>query len=343
MVIRSTMPTYVLGIAISTLPVIVFLVSLIVLDGYKLVRRSSIVRTIGAGVAVALLGMVVNRFLLTASGWDATPFTRYAAPPVEEILKGAFLVWLIATKRVGFMVDAAICGFALGTGFAIVENVYYVNAFCDTSIALCVLRGFGTALMHGGATAVFGIVTKSLSERYGFAKAWIYLPGLGVAIVLHSFYNHFIFSPAISVLGIVLALPALMYAVFRQGERALKSWLGIGFDTDAELLEIIESGGLSGSRIGQYLSSLRDRFPPEIVADMFNLLALRVELSIRAKGILLMREAGFDPKPAPDIREKFAELEYLEESIGKTGQLAMMPLLHWRDRDLWELHMLGKR
>lgn len=341
--IRETVPGYILGIAISTLPVVVFLVSLVVLDGYKLVRRSSIVRTIAAGVAVALLGMVLNRLLLSAAGWDVGLYTRSIAPPIEEILKGAFLVWLMATKRVGFMVDAAICGFALGTGFAIVENIYYVNAFCDASIALCVLRGFGTALMHGGATAIFGIVTKSLSERYGFARAWIYLPGLGVAIVIHTFYNHFILSPAVSVLGVVLALPALMYFVFRQGERVLRNWLGVGFDTDAELLEMIESGGLSGSRIGEYLSSLRDRFPREVVADMMNLLGLRVELSIRAKGILLMREAGFDPKPAPDIREKFNELRYLEESIGKTGHLAMMPLLHWRDRDLWELHMLGKR
>jgi len=240
------------------------------------------------------------------------------------------------------MVDAAIYGFALGTGFAIVENLYYLQVFGDASVAISVLRGFGTALMHGGATALFGIVTKSLFERYGFAKAWIFLPGLGIAIGFHALYNALLFSPGLAVLGIVIVLPILMRVSFQLGEQTLRQWLGIGFDTDAELLDMICCGAMSRSRIGEYLSSLRDRFAPEIVADMCNMLQIRVELSMRAKGILLAREAGLEVAPTPDVKERFAELDFLERSIGKTGRLAMQPLLHWRERDLWELHMLGR-
>ena len=36
------------------------------------------------------------------------------------------------------------------------------------------------------------------------------------------------------------------------------------------------------------------------------------------------------------------ELEYLEGSIGKTGQLAMKPFLQVSRKDLWQLYMLGK-
>jgi hypothetical protein len=75
---------------------------------------------------------------------------------------------------------------------------------------------------------------------------------------------------------------------------------------------------------------------------MLCLLRIHLELAIRAKGILLMRQTGFKPATDPEIKEKFIELSYLEKSIGKTGQLAILPFLHTSRRDLWQLYMLGK-
>jgi len=42
-------------------------------------------------------------------------------------------------------------------------------------------------------------------------------------------------------------------------------------------------------------------------------------------------------------REKFTEMRYLEKSIGRTGILALAPMLHMSHKDLWQLYMLGKR
>ena len=44
---------------------------------------------------------------------------------VEESLKGALVIYLIVRRRIGFFVDAAIAGFAVGAGFATLENAYY--------------------------------------------------------------------------------------------------------------------------------------------------------------------------------------------------------------------------
>jgi len=63
---------------------------------------------------------------------------------------------------------------------------------------------------------------------------------------------------------------------------------------------------------------------------------------LRAKGILMMRENGFDVPVDEATREKFAEMRYLESSIGKTGLLAIQPMLHMSHKDLWQLYMLGK-
>jgi hypothetical protein len=98
---------------------------------------------------------------------------------------------------------------------------------------------------------------------------------------------------------------------------------------------------MSETPVGKYLMTLRSSFPPEVIVDMMCLLRLHVELSIRAKGALLMREAGFDVAPDPTLRNTFEELRYLEKSIGRTGLLAMEPFLHTSTRDLWQLNMLS--
>ena len=72
------------------------------------------------------------------------------------------------------------------------------------------------------------------------------------------------------------------------------------------------------------------------------LLRLYTELALRAKGVLMMRESGFDVPVDEATREKFAELRYLEKSVGSTGRLALAPMLHMSHKDLWQLYMLGK-
>ncbi|MBW3565542.1 MAG: hypothetical protein KY459_12520 [Acidobacteria bacterium] len=54
----------------------------------------------------------------------------------------------------------------------------------------------------------------------------------------------------------------------------------------------------------------------------------------------MMRESGFLVPPDPTIAAKLEELRFLEKSIGKTGHLALAPVLHRSARDLWQLKLL---
>ncbi len=135
-------------------------------------------------------------------------------------------------------------------------------------------------------------------------------------------------------------MPPLIFFVFNRSERSLEKWLDVGFDTDTELLELINSGRLSESRAGRYLNLLRNRFDGVVLADLLCYLRIRVELSLRAKGLLLMKESGFDARLDEATRSKFEELRFLEKSIGKTGKLALAPFLHLRGKELWQLYML---
>ncbi len=311
------------------------------LDSYKLIHLRTVMATILVGCAAAALAMLGNSWCAETLHLNRVILTRYISPPLEETLKAAFLIFLLRTNKVGFMVDAAIRGFAIGAGFALLENLYYLYLRPDADLYLWVVRGFGTAMMHGGTTAIVGILSKHLAERYPDRGLAVFLPGLAAAVIIHSLFNHFFLTPLISTVIVLLALPTLTTVVFRESEKATQNWLGVGFDSDRSLLEMITSGTLLDNRIGQYLQTLQDRFPGETVADMLCYLRVHLELSIRAKGLLLMREAGFELPPDPEVKAQFQELGYLEKSIGRTGQLALHPFLHTRTKDLWQMNMLS--
>ena len=331
----------VVHVLVGVAPVVFFLVALVYLDSYKLVSMRAVVAVVGCGLLVAGLCYAVNAFLLRATALDVESYTRYLGPVVEELGKGLVIVALIRMHRIGFLVDAAIFGFAVGTGFAIVENVYYQLLIPDAGIGTWVVRGFGTAIMHGGTTAIFAMMGLAMLERARTPAAVALLPGFALAVTLHAAFNHMFGSPKLSTLAVLIVLPPLLFFVFQRSERAVSDWLGRGFDTDAQMLESINSGHFSDSPTGKYLGSLKQRFNGPVVADLLCYLRLYTELALRAKGILMMRENGFEVPVDEETRAKFTEMRYLEQSIGKTGLLAVHPMLHMSHKDLWQLYMLG--
>jgi RsiW-degrading membrane proteinase PrsW (M82 family) len=326
---------------LGLLPVCCFLAALVYLDSYKLVPLKWVVAAIVLGCATAIASYPFSLIGLRWFDIDFTLYTRYIAPLLEEALK-ALVIWaLMRTNRIGFLVDAAIYGFAVGAGFAIFENLYYLTILPDMKMGTWVVRGFGTAIMHGGATAIFAVIAHTMLEQHPTQGRIALLPGLLIAAITHSVFNHFFFTPIVNTALVLGILPLLFTVVFERSDKTLSDWLGAGFDADTELLELINSGELSTSKVGMYLQSLREKFEGPIVADLLCYLRLHTELSIRAKGLLMMRESGFMNKTGEETRAKLEELKYLEKSIGTTGKLAIKPFLRMSQKDLWQFYMLS--
>lgn len=327
-------------VLVALLPVVAFLAALLLLDSFKLLSRRSVVQALLAGGVAALVGARLHGALVDALPISAAAFSRYVAPLTEELLKAVWVVWLIRRQRVGFLVDAALLGFAVGTGFALVENVEYLRAIAEPRMFLWIVRGFGTAVLHGATTAILALVSKALTDRRSEAALGVFLPGLLLAAGLHSLFNHFVLPPLAQTGLLLVALPLALLIVFERSEQATRQWLGVGLDDELEVLDSILSGGVLATRIGAYLHSLLARFPGEAVADMLCLLRIHLELSIRAKGLLLAREAGFAVPVGEDVLAKLRELRYLEGAIGRTGLLAVKPILRRSSRDLWQIYKL---
>ncbi len=326
-------------ILVALTPALIFLMALWFMDSFRLVRPSSIAMALLYGAGAAFGCEALHGWLMPAAGLDPQTFSRYVAPVTEEIAKAAFIGVLIARGRIGFLVDAAVQGFAIGTGFAIVENLTYLRDFGDAPLMLWALRGLGTGILHAATTATAAIVGKAVADRH--PRLWLPIaPGVALAVATHSLYNHLLAYPAVFAVIMLLVLPVVVVAVFERSERATREWVGAGLDLDLTLLELVLSDGFQATRFGTYLRALPSRFEGVVVADMFCLLRIELELAVQAKAWLIAHEAGLDLPVDDDLRVALAEREYLRRSIGRTGLLALAPLRLTSNRDYWHHHLL---
>jgi protease PrsW len=324
----------------SLLPVLLFLISLYLLDNFKLVSRKTLLLCLLWGIASALISYYVNNFLIDQLSLKGETFRRYFAPLTEEITKAILVLILISRKKIGFAIDAAIYGFAAGAGFALAENMFYIYILDgDTNLVVWILRGFGTAIMHGGCTALFAMILMAGIQR---EKSFILsvILALIVGYIIHSGFNHFFLNPYLQTALIVLILPVLFLIVFQKSNTMLQDWLEIEFSNEIEMLRMIKQGEIKSTKAGEYLISLKKHFSAEVLVDLYWYFSLYLELSIKAKRNLMLKENGFPLIVEPDIMDKLAELKQLRKQIGKVGELALQPLVRMKHRELWKLNQL---
>jgi RsiW-degrading membrane proteinase PrsW (M82 family) len=327
-----------LHLLVAVLPVLIFLLVLLLMDSFKLLPFRLVLVALGYGVAVALACLALH----DAIGPMVTPgvLKRVVAPVTEECAKSAFIIWLLVRRRLGFAVDAAIAGFAVGAGFAVAENLDYLQAMPDARIWVWIVRGLGTAILHGATTAVFAMIARSIWERQPAHRVRAIAVGWPPAIALHAGFNNMLLPPLAATLVLLTVLPIVILMVFRRSEAATHEWITGGLDLDLELLRLVQSEDFVHTRFGGYLRDLKDRIPGPLVADMFCLLRLELELAIQAKAMLMARQAGLHVPPTGDLYASLEELRYLEGSIGRTGLLALEPLQVTSDRDKWHRYLL---
>lgn len=324
------------------LPVVLFLGCLFLLDSFKLVKIRLLILCLVWGILSAGLSYLVNSIVSENFNIGFDAFSRWVAPFIEELLKVMLIFFLLSRKQIGFMIDAAIYGFAIGAGFALAENMYYIISLGEQfDIALSIVRGFGTAIMHGGTVAVFSMLLIEEMQRTNklFSSA---LPGLIIAIVLHSAFNQFMLNPLLQALLIITVLPVAFYIVFARSTKNLQQWLELEFSNEVEMLRMIRVGRFTETKSGKYLASLKNHFSPEIVVDMYCFISLYIELSIKAKRNLMLKETGFDIIIEEDIAGKLTELRHVRKNIGKAGEMALLPLVRISYRELWKLNQLKK-
>jgi len=327
-------------ILVSLGPVLLFLLFLILLDSFKLIKKHLIFVCLIWGMLSAILAYYINTSLINSEFLlEGKVGAKIFPPIIEELLKIVLILILIKWNKIGFMIDGAIYGFGVGAGFSLVENLYYLYEIESDNILLWIVRGFGTAIMHGGTIAAAAMI---IMLAIGRQKSGVFVAVVGwlIAVCIHFIFNRFYFSPFISTLIILITLPTFMIYIFNSNENALRNWLEIEFDSEVKMLQMIKKGKFSSTRPGEYLLSIKSRFSPMVVFDMFTYVSLFLELSIKAKRNLLLKESGFEVIKIPGLDNYFQVMKSLQKSNGKIGLMAIKPILRMSKKDLWKLSLL---
>jgi RsiW-degrading membrane proteinase PrsW (M82 family) len=325
---------------IALLPVIVLVIVLFRLDSHRLLGTHFMVRMFFAGCLSAIVCGWINGFLIEWLVIDFERYTRFVGPVVEETVKASILIYLFRTNRIGFLIDAGILGFTVGAGFSFVENIYYLNMSSDAHYGVWVVRGFGTAIMHGGATALFAIVAETMTERHLKMNPLLYIPGLIVAFLLHVIFNHFPISPVLSTAVTLLILPTILFLLFERNETTIHNFLEMDFASHRKLLRQIQHGEFTGCEAGRFLQDMQEKLAGPVADEMIDYFCLHTELVINAESILLAREKGIDVAVGIQIQDKLKKMHALEKHIGRSGLRALRPHLKFTAKDMWEIHLL---
>jgi RsiW-degrading membrane proteinase PrsW (M82 family) len=319
-------------------PVLLFLAALVTMDSFKLVGFSELLGVIGLGILAAVLSYPTSAAVMDYFHADFATYSRYMAPFVEEGFKAVMMIWLFSRNRIGFMVDAAILGAAVGGGFALAENVYYAYLFPDANLATWMIRGLGTAVMHSGTTAIFAIATETLREKRAGLGLISAIPGFLFAVSLHAIFNQFLGFPFASTAGILIVLPLMLMIAVDKSEHEVHGWLIHDYESHEHLLADIQSGAFGHTEAGRFILSLVSRFSRRTVADIFAYLKLHTELVLCAEKILLARERGEPAHACKADAAQFARLHVLEKKIGRTALMTVWPYLKFSRQELFELH-----
>ncbi len=326
---------------ISLIPVFLLLIMMLYLDSLKLVNKKLLLTCLGWGIVSSGLSYFLNTFLINNLHVNFDTYSGFIAPVVEETLKFSLLWVLIKTSRIGFMIDAAVYGFSIGAAFSLVENLFYLFHYAadESNPMVWITRGFGTAVMHGGATAIFGILSMGALNRHSNLGLSSLIGALS-AMFIHGLFNQFLLSPLISTVIMVLIIPITIISIFSLNEKSIRDWLELEFDSEVNILKMIRKGRFSETRTGEFLVSLKAHFPSEMVFDMYCYISLYLELSIKAKSLIMLKENDLEIPHDPELSGKLKELEALRKNIGRGGCLAIAPVLRMNRKDIWKLSLL---
>jgi RsiW-degrading membrane proteinase PrsW (M82 family) len=336
-----------LHLPIALGPVLLLLLAFDRLDAFKLVSPATLGALLAIGAGMSALAYLSNDGVLDAFPIQFSTFTRLYAPIIEEVLKGLVVVALFAANRVGYLIDAAILGLAIGTGFAMAENAFFVVQFTQANLGVWIVRGFGTALMHGGATAVMATLSYLMfarrlrvsEDRYRFAL-WPFLPGLLAAIGIHIAFNQFQSQALLAMAVMIVLVPLALVLIFQAGERMAHHWLAHDSETHAQLVADLKSGAFARTRAGQDLQALATRLGESQGAALLDYVGLNAELVARADLTLLALEAHQHIRLGPSVADQFKRLHALERTLGPSTVHAVRQHLHLSRDDLWKLHEL---
>lgn len=297
-----------------------FLAFLRTYDLHKTAKFNRNLISLACGVGAYFIAAQINPAMQRAGWvtWDQVE--RFTAPVVEEILKALILIYLVSRAEFNYIVDGALYGFGAGIGFAIIENVQYVNNNIENALIVAILRVFSTNLMHATGS---GLIGTALAYHRGSDKdkkrqgLFIIAGGFLVAISFHMVFNNIVstmadtrvsagllfgFAIGYGVLGAFL----IWYAI-RRGMSTQKEWVGekLGAQDRVSQQEVRAATNIE-KIVDQLIRPFQESFGDAKVPLVRSMIYKQIEIGIKRKLI--------EKTPNPSKR---MEIEAIIDTLGR--------------------------
>jgi RsiW-degrading membrane proteinase PrsW (M82 family) len=335
---------------VALVPVLLLLAVFVWLDAFKLMSLREILLLLVLGAIGALIAWPISGRLLDTLPIGFSIYSRFIAPWIEEAIKAAAMILLFRLNRIGYKLDAVISGFAIGAGFSVVENLFYLTIFPFYGTGTWLVRGFGTAIMHGTTLAVLAAMAHEFAERetreaaadYDFHLMW-FVPGYGVAVALHTAFNQFPDRPMLAMLGAVIVAPLVLIAILNFGTAEAQRWLIAESAEHRAQLDALRSGEWPSGPAGERVAALAGRLDSETGKRIRRYWELQAWLVSEAEATMLKEVEGDEAIDRSHILAALAELDGLKQALGRSTFTALQALLPFSRNDLWELDELKQR
>ena len=311
----------------SILPVIIYIFMVYKIDNFSLINVKNLFLQVLCGMVAALVcfGLFqLTGLILSENQSD--------------------LLWLATRKKIVFFIDSVICGAAIGGGFSILENIFYLLLGNEMGIGTVLFRGLEVALIHMGCSAIIAaglmlgirLILRSRSRLpIKNSDALMVISLLVVAPVLHVCHNTFHFNPLVQFIFVIGTMGGLLVWTYFYDVEMIHRWLDTGLDKQLSLLDSIKKGQLSDTPTGHFLQSVKDAFPPEDFFDMICFVQLHVRLSVASRSRVMLWESGLERDlPLTDemkelILSQYTEYRLLEKRLGNTARMTIAPIVKY--------------
>jgi RsiW-degrading membrane proteinase PrsW (M82 family) len=335
---------------LALVPVLVLLALFVWLDAFKLMSLNEILVLLVLGGVAAVAAYPISGRMIDTLPIGFNFYSRYIAPWIEEALKALVMIALFRMNRIGYKLDAVVSGFAIGAGFSVVENILYLTIFPDYGAGTWLVRGLGTAVMHGTTLALLAAIAHELAERenreaagdFRFNLLW-FLPGYLVAVAIHTAFNQFPDRPLLAMMGAAIFAPIASMAIFHFGTAEAQGWLAAETAEHQAQLDALRAGHWPDSPSGRKISALAERLGAEGAKRVRRYWELQAWLVLEAEQALMEEAAGDATIDGAQIRSALAELDGLKRALGKSTFAALRALLPFSRNDYWEVAELRQR
>ena len=325
----------------ALLPVVIYIIVVYQIDNFSLISVKRLLLLILCGMLTALACFAL--FQLTGKIIPQSQ-SDSVNPIIEEMVKGIPLLWLAARKKIVFFIDSVICGAAVGGGFSILENIFYLLLGDQMGIGTVLFRGLEVALVHMGCSALVaaGLMLIVRMIEYSRSRSVVKKSDIAMSVfllseapVLHLFHNTFHFVPLVQFVFVIGTLGGLLVWTYFYDVEMIHSWIDTGLDKQLDLLASIKTGRLDDTPTGKFLESVKDAFPPKDYFDIICYVQLHVELSVASRSRVMLRESGLeDNLPLSDemkeqIISQYIEYKTLEKRLGNAARMTIAPIVKY--------------